>query len=229
MQFARSQSVLVAPFSGEDQKRIAALNAGERAMDAGAAQAASAAQLQRDLQTAAALAAVGFSAPLSGAGAAAPRKRFCTACGTEAPAGREVLLRTAPRRCRRRPEPSAVLPSSTQNVGPTETGAGGSGSPPGPAAKVSGETASCWPTPGLLQSQTPPGNTACRRASCAGAEGEPARSRRGSSGLSWHFRMFSASGPPATWRGDECFVSLGSASHTAMSVTGVEKVASPVR
>ena len=36
MQFARSQSVLVAPFSGEDEKRIAALNAGERAMDAGA-------------------------------------------------------------------------------------------------------------------------------------------------------------------------------------------------
>jgi predicted 3-demethylubiquinone-9 3-methyltransferase (glyoxalase superfamily) len=36
MQFARSQSVLVAPFSGEDEKRIAALNAGERAMDSGA-------------------------------------------------------------------------------------------------------------------------------------------------------------------------------------------------
>ena len=54
MQFARSQSVLVAPFSGEDEKRIAALNAGERAMDAGAPHAASAAQLHRDLQTAAA-------------------------------------------------------------------------------------------------------------------------------------------------------------------------------
>ena len=29
------------------------------------------------------------------------------------------------------------------------------------SAKVSGEMASCWPTPGLLQSQTPPGKTAC--------------------------------------------------------------------
>jgi len=88
MQFARSQSVLVAPFSGEDEKRIAALNAGERAMDAGAPNAASAAQLHRDLQTAAAAAAVGFSAPADGgAAAAAPRKRFCSACGTEAPAG----------------------------------------------------------------------------------------------------------------------------------------------
>jgi hypothetical protein len=87
MQFARSQSVLVAPFSGEDEKRIAALNAGERAMDAGAPQGATAAQLHRDLQTAAAHAAVGFSAPAGGAAAATPRKRFCSACGTEAPPG----------------------------------------------------------------------------------------------------------------------------------------------
>jgi membrane protease subunit (stomatin/prohibitin family) len=88
MQFARSQSVLVAPFSGEDEKRIAALNAGERAMDAGAPHVASAAQLHRDLQTAAAAAAVGFSAPADGGAAtAALRKRFCSACGTEAPAG----------------------------------------------------------------------------------------------------------------------------------------------
>jgi hypothetical protein len=35
MQFARSQSVLVAPFSGEDEQRMAALGAGERAMLAG--------------------------------------------------------------------------------------------------------------------------------------------------------------------------------------------------
>jgi len=55
--FARGQSVLVAPFSGEDEKRIAALNAGERAMDAGAPAAGSAAQLQRDLQVASAHAA----------------------------------------------------------------------------------------------------------------------------------------------------------------------------
>ena len=55
-----------------------------------------------------------------------------------------------------------------------ETGAGGSGTPPGPAAKVSGETGACWPTPGLLQSHTPPGNTACRRACCAGGEHDAA-------------------------------------------------------
>ena len=88
MQFARSQSVLVAPFSGEDERRIAALNAGERAMDADEPAAASAAQLQRDLQTAAAHQAVGFTGGLAGAGASiAPRKRFCSTCGTEAPAG----------------------------------------------------------------------------------------------------------------------------------------------
>jgi hypothetical protein len=89
MQFARSQSVLVAPFSGEDQMRIAALNAGERAMDPGAPQAPSAAQLHRDLQTAAAHQAVGFSSAAAGnaAAPAPPRKRFCSACGTEAPPG----------------------------------------------------------------------------------------------------------------------------------------------
>jgi hypothetical protein len=48
-----------------------------------------------------------------------------------------------------------------------ETGAGGSGTPPGPSTKVSGETAACWPTPGTLQSHTPPGNVACSRANCA--------------------------------------------------------------
>jgi len=87
MQFARSQSVLVAPFSGEDEKRIAALNAGERAMDAGAPSDASAAQLQRDLHTAAAHQAVGFTSAVAGAAGAAPaspRRRFCSACGSEA-------------------------------------------------------------------------------------------------------------------------------------------------
>ena len=68
MQFARSQSVLVAPFSGEDEKRIAALNAGERAMDAGAPHAATAAQLHRDLQTAAAHQAVGFTSAVASGG-----------------------------------------------------------------------------------------------------------------------------------------------------------------
>ncbi|MDP3821519.1 MAG: zinc ribbon domain-containing protein [Burkholderiales bacterium] len=76
MHFARSQSVLVAPFSGEDQARIAALNAGEQAM-LPAGQAASAAQVQHHLQAAAALA-------MSAAPAA---KRFCSACGTEAAPG----------------------------------------------------------------------------------------------------------------------------------------------
>ena len=97
MQFARSQSVLVAPFSGEDEKRIAALNAGERAMDAGAPHAASAAQLQRDLQTAAAHQAVGFAGAGAGAGAApaSPRKRFCSACGTEAQPGAKFCANCA--------------------------------------------------------------------------------------------------------------------------------------
>src|SRR6266852_1259401 len=47
-----------------------------------------------------------------------------------------------------------------------DTGAGGSGRPPGPDTKVSGEIASCWPTPGLLQSHTPSGEAVCNRASC---------------------------------------------------------------
>jgi zinc-ribbon domain len=97
MQFARSQSVLVAPFSGEDENRIAALNAGERAMDAGAPLAASAAQLRRDLYVAAAHASLGASAA-GPAGAAAPptlRKRFCSACGTEAPAGAKFCANCA--------------------------------------------------------------------------------------------------------------------------------------
>jgi hypothetical protein len=88
MQFARSQSVLVAPFSGEDEKRIAALNAGEQAMLPGA-DTASAAQLHRELQTAAAQGGRGvLSAPHAVVAAAAPTgKRFCSACGSEAAAG----------------------------------------------------------------------------------------------------------------------------------------------
>jgi hypothetical protein len=79
--FARNQSVLVAPFSSEDQARIAALNAGERAMLPAADGAGAAAQVQHHLQTAAAIASVG------GVPGAAAAKRFCSACGTEAPAG----------------------------------------------------------------------------------------------------------------------------------------------
>jgi hypothetical protein len=88
MQFARSQSVLVAPFSGEDQARIAALNVGEQAL-APAAAGASAAQVQHHLQTAAALAA-GTAAPGSTGGATGmlpAARRFCSACGTEAQPG----------------------------------------------------------------------------------------------------------------------------------------------
>ncbi|MGZ5715898.1 MAG: zinc ribbon domain-containing protein [Caldimonas sp.] len=82
-QFARSQSVLVAPFSGEDERRMAALGAGERAMQAaGGAEPAAAALLHRELQTAAALGTSYGAAP-----AAAPGPRFCTQCGTAAPAG----------------------------------------------------------------------------------------------------------------------------------------------
>ena len=84
MNFARGQSVLVAPFSGEDQARIAALNAGERAMAPSEA-AGSAAQVQHHLQTAAALA--GASIPLANPAAAAAKKRYCSACGTEAAPG----------------------------------------------------------------------------------------------------------------------------------------------
>ena len=76
MHFARSQSVLVAPFSGEDQARISALNAGEQAL-LPAGVAASAAQVQLHLQTAAALAS----------SVAPTAKRFCNACGTQAAPG----------------------------------------------------------------------------------------------------------------------------------------------
>ena len=80
--FSRSQSVLVAPNSREDQARIAALTAGEHAMlpanDAGGA----AVQVQQHLHAAAAIASAGGVA-LPGAGA----KRFCSACGTAAQPG----------------------------------------------------------------------------------------------------------------------------------------------
>ena len=91
-QFARAQSVLVAPSSGEDERRMAMLGAGERAMQQGAGpDAPVAAQLHRELQTAAALASAGVALPgAPGAGTAGlpgTPPRFCRACGTAAPAG----------------------------------------------------------------------------------------------------------------------------------------------
>ena len=77
--FARGQSVLVAPFSHEDQARIAALNAGERAMRPASEGAGAAAQVQQHLHAAAAIASV--------AGVSPTAKRYCSACGTEAPPG----------------------------------------------------------------------------------------------------------------------------------------------
>ena len=82
--FARGQSILVAPFSGEDERRIAALGAGERAMQSAiGAPPDSAAQIERQLYTAAAL---GSAPPPPAPGATAGR-RFCRMCGVEAPAG----------------------------------------------------------------------------------------------------------------------------------------------
>ena len=92
--FARSQSMLVAPFSGEDERRIAALGAGERAMQAATgAPPDSAAQIERQLYTAAALASAAPPASPAApaqhrgggsAGCAASRRRpgarFCAAC-----------------------------------------------------------------------------------------------------------------------------------------------------
>ena len=77
--FARGQSVLVAPFSHEDQARIAALSAGERAMRPASEGAGAAAQVQQHLHAAAAIASV--------AGVSPTAKRYCSACGTEAPPG----------------------------------------------------------------------------------------------------------------------------------------------
>ena len=81
--FARSQSILVAPFSGEDERRMAALGAGEQAMQAASGAApSSAAQIEQHLYTAAALASASPPAPP----AATPARRFCRLCGVEAPA-----------------------------------------------------------------------------------------------------------------------------------------------
>jgi hypothetical protein len=84
IRFARSQSVLVAPFSGEDEQRIAALGAGERALAAGALHDVAAAQLHRELQTAAAHAALGAQPAVAAAVAGTTPQRYCSACGTAA-------------------------------------------------------------------------------------------------------------------------------------------------
>ncbi len=86
MQFAQGQSVLVAPRATEDQARIAALNAGERALAASAD--ASAAQLSRDIHTASALASVEPPSILDlDANLSPPRPRHCTQCGAPAAVG----------------------------------------------------------------------------------------------------------------------------------------------
>ena len=87
IRFARSQSVLVAPFSGEDEQRIAVLGAGERAIAAGAPHDVAAAQLHRDLQTATAHAALGAPPNVAAAVAGTAARRFCSACGTPAGPG----------------------------------------------------------------------------------------------------------------------------------------------
>jgi hypothetical protein len=97
MQFARGQSVLVAPGSAEDQARIVALNSGERSLS-GPADGVSAAQLARQVQTAAALQSVeppsildmdlGKPATLhctQCGSAAPPLARFCSRCGAALP------------------------------------------------------------------------------------------------------------------------------------------------
>ncbi len=107
-QFARSQSVLVAPGSSEDEARIAALNAGEGALR-GPADGPSAAQISQQLHTAAALASTAarqgpaappeldldldIGAPAAAlhcgqcGAAAAPGALFCARCGSRLAAG----------------------------------------------------------------------------------------------------------------------------------------------
>jgi hypothetical protein len=87
IQFARSQSVLVAPGSAEDQARLAALNAGEQGLagpDAGAA----AAQLSRQLRTTAAVESVEPPSILDlDPGRRPDTTVHCTQCGTAAVPG----------------------------------------------------------------------------------------------------------------------------------------------
>jgi hypothetical protein len=82
MQFARSQSVLIAPGAAEDQARIAALNTGERALS-GPSEGVTAAQLSRHIHTAAALESVEPPSVLD-LDLGKPPKVHCTQCGTPA-------------------------------------------------------------------------------------------------------------------------------------------------
>ena len=79
MQIAQGQSVLVAPPAAEDHPRIAALNAGERALSGSTD--LSAAQLSRDLHTAAALASVQPPSILDLELGGPSPARHCTQCG----------------------------------------------------------------------------------------------------------------------------------------------------
>src|SRR2546427_12764893 len=65
-------------------------------------------------------------------------------------------------------------PASLTRQSLRETGLGPTRLPAGPALKSVRKAASCvWPVPGLLQSQTPVGKTAARRACCAALKVTP--------------------------------------------------------
>ena len=90
IQFGRSQSVFLAPTSGEDQARITSLNQGEQAL-LPAQDAVPAARLHQQLQTAAALTSSGLAASPEStskrycpqcAAEAAPQARFCSNCAS---------------------------------------------------------------------------------------------------------------------------------------------------
>ncbi len=90
--FASHASVMIAPMSAEDEKRMGLLNAGERVLVSG--QADGAAQLQSHLQAAAlASGSTAAATHVSAAPASAPPvvpaagRRFCSACGTPAASG----------------------------------------------------------------------------------------------------------------------------------------------
>jgi predicted nucleic acid-binding Zn ribbon protein len=82
MDFAQSQSVLVAPGSATDQARIAALNSGEQGLSG---PASSPAQLQREQHIAAAIASTPPAVVhcTQCGTAAAPGARFCSKCGAK--------------------------------------------------------------------------------------------------------------------------------------------------
>lgn len=85
MQFARNQSVLVAPAAPEDQARIAALNMGEQGL-VGPGDGKSAAQIQQALRTEAAIGSVEPPSILD-MDEGSPPTLHCTRCGTAAQPG----------------------------------------------------------------------------------------------------------------------------------------------